>query len=995
MIPPSFLPRRLLIVPTRLRLGRWLSGVLLVLPLVSALALDYQVSPSATPGGNGSEASPFSSIIEARDAVRKVIAAGLREGITIHLAKGDYFVGEPILFDDRDGGGGTGHTVTYQGAPDLGSRIYGGRRITGWESEGNERYSAMVPDAQKHLTLYENGQAANGGFFHTYPADSEGNWHPKGTGALDYIPRHLPMEKQTVVLGTAADVFVVKGRSMEQPVSDLCFDGLSVIGSDHPAGMPGEIGIHHSRWSGQYDGKEWHGENLGVPGPDLMHGQFFLENARRVVIRNSRLYGAGVMAVVLYHWAQENRVENCWIEDAGDNGIFLMGWEPGRGPFQTVASSYVNKKNVIRNNVFQDIGRFASDAGGVYLYFSGDNLVEHNLFHGISRYGVSAKGWRTMVINSMSRFGDERRGVPTVSFYDGYVVTPENLGSELNHSRNNLIRQNDLSQIARMGSDLGAIEMWGAGTGNRWEENAIHDIVPGDGWDQHLHALFVDDGCHGALLKGNIIYWLAGGDYTFPIYSKGNDQRTLFNIVADCEMKAYCWAAPYVEPARDMVLSNNIISGLFEECCHENHGVKSSGGNLYWLGSPEEGPVRDSLRKSIEGQLAAFAKEGHLEAGSAFADPMFDRQHPWWDTRCTDFRLKPDSPALRMGFQQTDPSRIGLQEGFPFDLHAVFAHPAHALWKAANYDRIYLDKITGGIVTARRNKAPLARDSWVRYQGVDFGDGFWKQFRAGLGYLPPQKTFQGESGGMQVMAMPLNESAAIPYWEVSPVYNEEGKKGPELFDLPFTPEQDPSSVAWKSMIAPVISRVSVEHPLGVVNCDVMNGEGHANGACYLRASLFSPIEKPVRAKVAGASGLKVWLNGEQVFSQPGPLVSGKDLKLALKKGWNRFLVKVVQDAEPWAPAYHGYGNFWASLRFNHAEVGGTWTLPGLPGKEVSIQPDQGRAVELRLDAPDGKLIGEVPYGRDSCPVEAVRGLHDLFLVFPNQNVQSVDWYRFE
>ena len=36
-----------------------------------------------------------------------------------------------MVFDDRDGGS-NGYTITYQGAPNLGTRIYGGRRITNW-----------------------------------------------------------------------------------------------------------------------------------------------------------------------------------------------------------------------------------------------------------------------------------------------------------------------------------------------------------------------------------------------------------------------------------------------------------------------------------------------------------------------------------------------------------------------------------------------------------------------------------------------------------------------------------------------------------------------------------------------------------------------------------------------------------------------------------------------------------------------------------------------
>jgi len=49
-----------------------------------------------------------------------------------------------------------------------------------------------------------------------------------------------------------------------------------------------------------------------------------------------------------------------------------------------------------------------------------------------------------------------------------------------------------------------------------------------------------------------------------------------------------------------------------------------------------------------------------LDAHTQLADPLFvDREHH-------DYRLKPDSPALALGFQPIDTSEIGLREDFPY-----------------------------------------------------------------------------------------------------------------------------------------------------------------------------------------------------------------------------------------------------------------------------------------------------------------------------------------
>ena len=69
-------------------------------------------------------------------------------------------------------------------------------------------------------------------------------------------------------------------------------------------------------------------------------------------------------------------------------------------------------------------------------------------------------------------------------------------------------------------------------------------------------------------------------------------------------------------------------------------------------------------------------------------------------------------------------------------------------------------------------------------------------------------------------------------------------------------------------------------------------------------------------------------------------------------------------------------------------------MPGGPGKEVYIQSDPGPAIEIRLGAPDGRCAGKLMFQQDSCRVERITGRHDLFLVFPNENIQAFDWFRF-
>lgn len=244
--------------------------------------------------------------------------------------------------------------------------------------------------------------------------------------------------------------------------------------------------------------------------------------------------------------------------------------------------------------------------------------------------------------------------------------------------------------------------------------------------------------------------------------------------------------------------------------------------------------------------------------------------------------------------------------------------------------------------------------------------------------------------------MELGDSwCPIPYWEVSPAYKEQGKTGPELMDVAFAPEKDPAAVKWNVVTDVLVSRATIRHPLGIVNCDVVNGENNANSAAYMRSSVYARNGGRTGIEIRGSHGVKVWLNGELVFSQVGKIDQSKRVDVNFKRGWNQFLVKVVQDDKPWAATMSGYGNFWASVTMHYSSVGGAFLLPGLPGKEIAVQPNQGTAVEVRLDAPDGKLIGELKFGQTTCPVAKIKGRHDIFLVFPNLSVNAMNWFKFE
>jgi len=64
-------------------------------------------------------------------------------------------------------------------------------------------------------------------------------------------------------------------------------------------------------------------------------------------------------------------------------------------------------------------------------------------------------------------------------------------------------------------------------------------------------------------------------------------------------------------------------------------------------------------RAQDENSLESWRKRG-FDTNTKFADPLFaDRENH-------DYHLRPESPALAMGFREIDITKIGLKEDFPY-----------------------------------------------------------------------------------------------------------------------------------------------------------------------------------------------------------------------------------------------------------------------------------------------------------------------------------------
>lgn len=117
------------------------------------------VRPGAT-GGDGSQAKPFGTLTEARDAARSR-AATMQGDLTINLEDGTYVLDETLQLGPEDSGR-NGHTIVWAAAPGARPVVSGGTTVTGWQAptDGSGVWTAKVPADLAIRQLYVDGKRA-------------------------------------------------------------------------------------------------------------------------------------------------------------------------------------------------------------------------------------------------------------------------------------------------------------------------------------------------------------------------------------------------------------------------------------------------------------------------------------------------------------------------------------------------------------------------------------------------------------------------------------------------------------------------------------------------------------------------------------------------------------------------------------------------------------------------------------------------------------------
>jgi parallel beta-helix repeat protein len=349
-----------------------------------------------------------------------------------------------------------------------------------------------------------------------------------------------------------------------------------------------------------HEGCEGVGAMFPMPGWKYCGDALHLKGAEHCRIENNRFHNLGGNAIYLEGHNARNLLQGNEISQVGACGVCLAG----------AGGDYPIFNEVVDNHIHHT-GLMNWYSAGVFAGLSEGNVIGHNSIHHVPHHAI-------------------------------------NLGNS-GRSRN-IVEYNDIRHTCLQTSDTGAINCWMEEGDRNWARQG-HLIRYNLIADSRERGIYLDNYTSNCFVYGNVIvrsrHWAI-------IVHGGKNNVIENNVIVGGE------AALAVYDGIDSLMPHMALFSSGNRFCGN---VVSGARSVLFLGHkrPDRALAQSDYNLFFDTAdaptyLESRQEEGY-EAHSLIADPLFvDPEHE-------DYRLKPESPALRLGFQPIDTTQIGPREG--------------------------------------------------------------------------------------------------------------------------------------------------------------------------------------------------------------------------------------------------------------------------------------------------------------------------------------------
>ena len=654
-------------------------------------AINIYVSPHGSDANNGSLHKPFATLQRAQQEARK---HSRREPVTVYLRGGAYYLSETLTLTADDSGSESA-PVIYRAYPNENPTVSGGAELhPTWKPYKNGIVRTSVPDDFSTDQLFVNGERqimarypnfdANQPIFNGYAKDAfdatrAAFWFNPSGGFMHAMHKHLWGDFHYLITGKEKDGTLLyeggwqnnrrmgmhdKYRYVENIFDELDSPGEWYLDNDKDTlyyyPTPGldlqnaRIVSVRMRHLVEFKGNEKKPvQFVTMQGITFRHAaRTFMDNKEPLLRSDWTTYRGGA---VLFDGAVDCALQDCYIDRVGGNAVFvnkynrritLRGCHIEKAGANGVA--FVGDPNSVRNPLFeynerQNYSDIDKTPGPQNENYPSDCLVDDCLIHESGRFEKQTAPIQISISMNVT--------IRHCSLYDvpraGINVSEGTFGGHV-------IEYCDVFDTVKETGDHGSFNSWGRDrfwglkdidldtvTLGEKRDLPLLDIVKPNilrnnrwrcdrGWDIDL-----DDGSSRYEIYNNLC--LNGGLKN----REGFYRKVENNITVNNSFHPHVWYGN----SRDVFRRNIVFTPYRPIGMNKGPWGKECDANLLHDPNQKEPVSASELQKQSK------RDERSLRADAMFVDPDSG-----------DYRVKENSPALKLGFKNFPMNRFGVQK---------------------------------------------------------------------------------------------------------------------------------------------------------------------------------------------------------------------------------------------------------------------------------------------------------------------------------------------